>query len=678
MQKHQRIIQYLFIIPILIVVPITIFAQSKWEWNNPYPLRYKLRSITFGAGLFVAVGESGVIITSQNGSTWVVRSSETTSTLRQVIYANNLFIAAGDSGTILTSKDAIKWVVAQSNTTDILAGVTYGNGKFAAVGLESALITSSDGYNWTNKPIDHNSEATCITFGNNKYLIKGNSFSINLISSDCSTWTNTIQEMGAYTNAVMYASGHFIALTSGSMYSSTDGIHWEKVDNIPVIGADAMCFGNDSIVVMANIGAIYKSNDGINWSSGTTGIHENLYSIAYGNNRYVAISESNSIWTTGDDSRWKNIYDNLQNDFSLRSVTYGNNQFFILATNFFLTSPDAKNWSYTKFNIDNQTLLNSVIFGNDQFVIVGNNGSILSSNDLKKWVKRSPGINFDLYDVAFGNNLFVAAGNNNSVITSPDGINWSAHPTGSQSIFSAITFKNNKFLAVGEFGSICVSSDGIVWNDCSLRNYCMLRSVTFGNNLYVAAGYVATGGPNDYIVNYISSDGWHWIESKPGITAVPRSVTYANNQFVMTCNSGHILTSTDGMKWKYQQSCTNYPLEKIVSGKNSFVAIGGQCVITSDFDALNVLTHKMNYQCSNEISFSFHTNCLYFRSIDLPSNDHINVCIYNATGKRVLSTIPIRQNAYFSIPSLQLIDGAYYISVTANNKNFYGSFIVSE
>jgi hypothetical protein len=52
-----------------------------------------LRYITYGKtsdnNLFVAVGDSGTIITSQNGITWTSQSSGVTYDLKQVIYGNN-------------------------------------------------------------------------------------------------------------------------------------------------------------------------------------------------------------------------------------------------------------------------------------------------------------------------------------------------------------------------------------------------------------------------------------------------------------------------------------------------------------------------------------------------------------------------------------------------------------
>jgi hypothetical protein len=51
-----------------------------------------------------------------------------------VTYGNGLFVAVGKGGTILTSPDGVNWTARTSGTRNDLYGVTYGNGTFVAVG----------------------------------------------------------------------------------------------------------------------------------------------------------------------------------------------------------------------------------------------------------------------------------------------------------------------------------------------------------------------------------------------------------------------------------------------------------------------------------------------------------------------------------------------------------------
>jgi hypothetical protein len=62
-----------------------------------------LRAVTYGNGLFVAVGDSGVVITSSDGITWTSRTSGVNNILYGITYGNGLFVAVGNSGVVITS-----------------------------------------------------------------------------------------------------------------------------------------------------------------------------------------------------------------------------------------------------------------------------------------------------------------------------------------------------------------------------------------------------------------------------------------------------------------------------------------------------------------------------------------------------------------------------------------------
>jgi len=71
---------------------------------------------------------------TEAGTTWTKRTSGTDAWLEGVTYGNGIFVAVGNLGTILTSPDGVKWTKRNSGTESYLRGVTYGNGIFVAVG----------------------------------------------------------------------------------------------------------------------------------------------------------------------------------------------------------------------------------------------------------------------------------------------------------------------------------------------------------------------------------------------------------------------------------------------------------------------------------------------------------------------------------------------------------------
>src|SRR5438093_2302406 len=103
------------------VLALLIFTQvgradplDTWTWRYPLPPRLPLWGVTSGNGLFVAVGERSVILTSADRVNWVQHFqtaeefdfSATPGRLSAITYGNGQFVAVGrsyDSDIIVTS-----------------------------------------------------------------------------------------------------------------------------------------------------------------------------------------------------------------------------------------------------------------------------------------------------------------------------------------------------------------------------------------------------------------------------------------------------------------------------------------------------------------------------------------------------------------------------------------------
>lgn len=113
--------------------------------------------VASGRGIHVAVGQSGNIHCSRDGTNWQPVKPPVTTTLRDVCWfsAAGLFIACGDSNVILTSPDGFEWTprtsgVALASSVRCAAGST----KAYIVGYASGkVLTSTDGITWVELPI---------------------------------------------------------------------------------------------------------------------------------------------------------------------------------------------------------------------------------------------------------------------------------------------------------------------------------------------------------------------------------------------------------------------------------------------------------------------------------------------------------------------------------------------
>ena len=232
-------------------------AGTTWTSRN---LGNPLQAVTYGNGLFVAVGWNGAILTSRDGVNWTWRTSGTREDLQAVTYGNSTFVAVGMHGTILTSRDGVTWTQRTLGADDWLNGVTYGNGLFVAVGYNGAILTSRDGVNWTRRTSGTREDLQAVTYGNGLFVAVGGG--TILTSPDGATWTARASGTDYLLNGVAYGNGLFVAVGG------------------PVGGG----------------GAILTSQDGVTWTAQTLG--ELLYSVVYGNGLFVAVGGSGTILTS--------------------------------------------------------------------------------------------------------------------------------------------------------------------------------------------------------------------------------------------------------------------------------------------------------------------------------------------------------------------------------------------
>ena len=175
-----------------------------------------------GAGLWVAVGEGGIIAKSTDGTNWTPAASSggITSQGRGVAYGkdnlgNGLWVAVGDGEIIAKSTNGNVWTPAATSADGSKGGITgygfgvaYGKdgagaGLWVAVGNGGLIAKSTDGNIWT--PAGNvggiTSQGRAVAYGNGLWVVVGGGKSIAK-STDGNIWTPA-----ASTGGVGFANG---------------------------------------------------------------------------------------------------------------------------------------------------------------------------------------------------------------------------------------------------------------------------------------------------------------------------------------------------------------------------------------------------------------------------------------------------------------------------------------
>ncbi len=174
---------------------VTWTQRLAGDWNT-------WAAVTFGNGMFVAVGDSAEavtpVMTSPDGMNWTPRSAEL-NYWKSVTYGAGVFVVVTYAGThqVMTSPDGITWTPQSASGAFGWFGVTYGSGTFVAVSFDGKVMTSPDGAAWTTRSAPLASIWYSVAYGNGMFLaVAANNFVMT--SPDGITWTRPEAPRGAW------------------------------------------------------------------------------------------------------------------------------------------------------------------------------------------------------------------------------------------------------------------------------------------------------------------------------------------------------------------------------------------------------------------------------------------------------------------------------------------------
>jgi hypothetical protein len=527
-------------------------------------------SVTYGAGVFVAV-DSNTILYSTEGTNWM--EVPLPGIWNVVKYVQGKFFAGGNN-VIAWSADGAAWnkVSISGSWTDF----TYGDGKFLAVS-SSIFAFSSDGITWTVEPMD-SSGWVCAAFALGKFHVNGNEKTA-ISNPDRIAWRTATMPTSANWRAIAYGNGKYVALVynSNRVAYSADGINW-TLTTLPISGNwKAITYGNGRFVAVPSSGNIcVVSDEGIYWFARDLPTNGLWDSIAYGDGKFVAVDSGSTVRSaySDDGNNWTagTLPDNQEWD----AIAFGGGKFVIMGDGEALYSTDGINWTKaTTFPV--RAYFVATAYGAGKFVSVSSHYGSVYSVDGITWEAGTLSNIYEWTNIAYGNGKFVAVSKQQKEAYSTDGINWTIYNMRSSGDWYAFIFGGDKFVALAyNSNNELYSINSMGWDIYSsivrysfmiFANGCFVavitngfsrstngndwriitvpgqwKSIAYGNGKFVAVG-----------INIIaaSSDGNTWAVLDAAKTPAGNwyGVTYGNNKFTMVSDT-QTATSADGLTWE--------------------------------------------------------------------------------------------------------------------------------
>lgn len=282
---------------------------------------------------WVAVMQSyAKIVVSKDGENWqIIDLSTPAVSLYDITYANGLYVAVGQQGLIVVSNDGINWKQVDSGISSTLNGISYINNIWVAVGNHGTILTSLDGYIWQTKytrtDIDYYFQKA--VYGKGVYVVVGADYNLHgcvYTSPDTVTWTQQYENLtikNVFTS-VTFDGSMFVAVGQGGRLScSSNGTHWgEMTSNFDVTTINEIKYYNGLFVAVGDAGKIGTSTTGTSFTLKTGYTTKDIYGLTYGDGKWISVGITGKIGKSLDGNVWSLLVDNSSYG-ALMSVAYG-------------------------------------------------------------------------------------------------------------------------------------------------------------------------------------------------------------------------------------------------------------------------------------------------------------------------------------------------------------------
>jgi len=552
-------------------------ATYDWEWRDPLPQGNQLNAIAFSGNRYVAVGEGGSIVTSEDGKEWAVARSGTHKRLTSVVWTGTSFVVVGYK-TILTSPDGLTWSAKGSAKNPLLLSATWGKNRLVAVGCLGTAITSPDGIVWQESEENAGSELRSVVWTGNLFVAVGQDEKFRgpgngkiLTSLDGISWEDKTPAGTDLLNSVIWNGELAVAVGLGnSVLISKDCHTWQTV---PIDEGDPLWYSawtGREFIAGGLRDSVFFSKDGTNWVPKKTDMRvENAQCVNGRAFNFTSRVHESSDWVT-----WSPPRDTVPRK-ALRSITTSGSRYVAVGYDGTAkTSVDGYSWESVETGVKGH--LDCVIWAKKRFVTVGTNGwttNAVTSTDGLRWEPCTGLANARLKKLIFTGKLFVGVGG--TIATSVNGTDWEICVDSAEAMDIACS---KSIIVVSRWdGKVLTSSAGKQWNLRDTPTPLPLRAIAWNGKQFLAAGQVARMGRpvTDENTVVTSRDGIHWEGwNTETLNTMEFSLLWTGRQYIMVGMGGDMISSPDGRHWNPYGHCPSTLVFSMLWTGKELMAVG--------------------------------------------------------------------------------------------------------
>ena len=554
----------------------SIFVQGldeRWTPAVTGVTKY-LRSVTLLGARFIAVGEEGCILWSDNGREFL--NATVTGINGQwfegVASSGQRAVAVGDEGFIYTSADGVSWAKVTSGTSQWLRSIAFGNGTFVAVGENGKILRSVNlGNSWSSvssgttahlnrvRYVSTGAGSQFIAVGTGGTAIYSGTGTNNWASLNAGT-TNTLFDVAANTSGILLVGDQEILYRAAGVTSWTSQISGLPTNSAPAWTYYTAVAVSDSFLVAGRAGMLVEGNTTTTheWHAAPDSSHAWLWDATVQKGIHVAVGDLATIQTSLDGILWaREAVPGPQTNMVLLGVGG--------STNLLLAVGNSGNVLVSYAGLTNVTVTNYV------------SGNAVTTNVLTEtlglyWQPVPPFTTNTLQGVAWNGSFYTLCGDRGSLFTSTDGTNWVPQATPTINLLSSVCSYSNTWIATGAKGTLLRgASNAIDWVAVNLATTNWIYKVRNVGGQLVAVGQNG--------VVFTSENGMAWTSRASGTKSWLTDVTFVNGKWVAVGSMGTMLSSSNLVNWELLPSPTIKGLYAATASAGKLVAFGVEGVI---------------------------------------------------------------------------------------------------